>query len=60
MKNDNLKKNGQFQNVWVEYDFGAVWKGKHSPTYSDDKMNIKHQNLPQLPHGNTLNIKELL
>ena len=24
MKNDNLKKNGQFRNVRVEYGFGAV------------------------------------
>ena len=24
MKNDNMKKNGQFQNVRVEYGFGAV------------------------------------
>ena len=26
MKNDNMKKNGQFLNVRVEYGFGAVWK----------------------------------
>ena len=25
MKNDNMKKNGQFLNVRVEYGFGAVW-----------------------------------
>ena len=28
MKNDNMKKNGQFPNVRVEYGFGAVWDGR--------------------------------
>ena len=28
MKNDNMKKNGQFLNVRVEYGFGAVCTGR--------------------------------
>ena len=30
MKNDDMKKHGQFQNVRVEYGFGAVCQWKHT------------------------------
>ena len=35
MKNDNMKKNGQFPNVRVEYGFGAVCRDFHKCKESD-------------------------
>ena len=45
MKNDNLKKNGQFRNVRVEYGFGAVCSD------SSKKHDITDMWICQLRHG---------